>query len=166
MTYFLVRGRGMQVLITRLQCSCRAICASSWGGNSTSGGGQACRYALNNEGWSSGGHCWFRQYVKPRWILCMDSVTTVRHPLPWCWHHSTFYICPDPARGIACQEGHNLQVCSFNTYTKSRHAAWDDVGRNTLGNLQVMLLIPVCKTGSSHLHREHCNARCGHWELV
>jgi len=69
----------------------------------------------------------------------------VRHRLPWCWHHSALYIHCDPAGGVACQKGHNLQVRSKDTRTKNRHAARDDVGRYTQGTLQAMLLKPVCK---------------------
>jgi len=52
-------------------------------------------------------------------------------------------VC-DPAGGVAHQEAHYLQVHSLNPRTKTRHAARDDVGRNTQGNLQAMLLQLVC----------------------
>jgi len=72
--------------------------------------------------------------------------TRVQHWLPWCWHCGAFDIGCDPAGGVACQEGHHLQVGSLDTRTKSRHAARDDVGRYTQGNLQAMLLKPVCNS--------------------
>ena len=50
----------------------------------------------------------------------------------------------DPTRAVACQDAHDLQVCSLDTHTEHRHAARDDVGRYPLGNLQAMLLKPVC----------------------
>jgi hypothetical protein len=54
-----------------------------------------------------------------------------------------FDIGWDPAGGVACQEGHTLQVRSLDIHTKNRHVARDDVGRYTHGNLQAMLLKPV-----------------------
>jgi len=71
-------------------------------------------------------------------------VTRVPHRLPWCWNRSAFDTGCDPAGGVACQEGHNLQVRSLETRTKNRHVTRDDVGRYTQGNLQAMLLKPVC----------------------
>ena len=50
----------------------------------------------------------------------------------------------DPAGGVPCQDAQNLQVRSLDTRTKNRHAARDEIGRYTLGNLQSMLLKPVC----------------------
>jgi len=68
----------------------------------------------------------------------------VPHQLPLCLHHWVFDIGCDPAGGVACQEGHNLQGCSLDTCTKNKHVAQDDVGCYTQGNLQAMLLKPVC----------------------
>jgi len=73
-------------------------------------------------------------------------MTRVGHWLPCCWHPSAFYIGCDPAGGVACQEGHNLQVHSVDSRTTIRHAARDDVGCHAQGNLQVMLLKPVGNT--------------------
>jgi len=63
----------------------------------------------------------------------------VQQGLPWCSHCGAFYIDCDPAGGVACQDAHNLQVCSLDTRTKNKHAVRENVGRNTLGNLQAML---------------------------
>jgi len=166
MTYFLVWGRGTQARITRLHWTCQAIRASSWSGKSTSGDGQACRSALNGGGRASGGRSWYREYVETRWILGGHGAMRVRHRLPWCWHRWASYIGCDPAGGVACQKGHNLQVRSLDTRTKIRHAARDDVGRYTQGNLQAMLLQPVCNAWSCHLHRERCNTRSRRWDWV
>jgi len=166
MTYFLVWGRGKQARITRLHCTCQAVCVSSWSGKSTSGGGQACRSALYGGGRASGGRSRYREYVETRWILGGHGATRVRHRLPWFWHRWAFYICCDPARGVAFQKGHNLQVRSLDTCTKNRHAAQDDVGRYTQGNLQSTLLKPVCNAWSCHLHRERCNTRSWRWDSV
>ena len=51
-----------------------------------------------------------------------------------------------PPGGVACQEGHNLQVHYLDTCTKKRHATRDDVGCYTLGNPEAMLLQPVCNS--------------------
>jgi len=166
MTYFLVSGRGKQAWITRLHCMCQAVRASSWSGKSTSGGGQACRSALNERGWASGGCARYREYVETCWILGGQGPTRFRHRLPWCSHRWVFYIGCDPAGGVACQKGHNIQVRSLDSHTKNRHAARDDVGRSTKGNLQAMLLKPVSNAWSCHLHREHCNACSRRWDFV
>ena len=63
--------------------------------------------------------------------------------LPWCWHRCEFDIGCDPAGGVACQEGHNLQVCSLDTRTKNKHITRDDVGRYTQGNLQAVRGSPL-----------------------
>jgi len=47
---------------------------------------------------------------------------------------------------VACQEGHNLHVLSLDIRTEIRHATRDDVGRDTQGSLQAMLLTLVCNT--------------------
>jgi len=69
-------------------------------------------------------------------------------------------------QGCFWQEAHNLQVRSLDTRTKNRHAAWDDVGCYTLGNLQAMLLSPLCNWWSCHLHRERCNTHSWCWDFV
>jgi len=161
MTCFLVWGCGKQALITRLHCTCRAIRASSWSRESTSGGGQACQCALYG-----GGRSQYREYVETHWILGEYGTMKVRHRLPWCWHGWVFYIGCDLTVGVAYQEGHNHQVHSLDTCTKHRHAARDDVGRYTPGNLQAMLLNLVCNAWSYHLHMECCNTRSWHWDLV
>jgi len=163
MTYFLVWGRGKQAQITRLHCTCQDDRVSSKSGKSTSRGGQACRTALCGGNRASGGHSRYRESVETRWILGGNGTTRVQHRLPWCRHHWAFFIGCDPAGGVACHKGHNLHIRSVDTRTKSSHAARDDVGRYTQGNLQAMLLKPVCNTWSCHLHREHWNTRfrCG-----
>jgi len=166
MSYFLVWGHGKQAQITRLHCTCQAVCASSWNGKSTSGGAQACRSALYGGGRISGGRSWYREYVETRWILGGHGVTRVRHRLPWCWHRLAYCIGCDPAGGVTCQKGHNLEVRSIDTRTKNRHAAQDDVARYTQGNLQAMLLEPVCNAWSCHLHRERCNTHSRLWDFV
>jgi len=166
LTYFSVWGHGKQAWITSLHCTCRAVCASSWSGKSASGGGQPCQSALYGGGRASGERSQYWEYVEIHWILGGQIVTRVRHRLPWCWHGWALYIGCDPPRGVGCQEGHNLQVHSLDTRTKNRHAAWDDVGRYTLGNLQVMQLKPVWNAWSCHLHREHFNTRSRRWDFV
>ena len=161
-----VWGGGKQARMTRLQCPCRAVRASSWSGKSSSGGGQACRSALYGRGRASGGRSRYREYVETCWILGEHGVTRVQHQLPCCWHCWTLYIGCDPAGGVAHQKGHHLQVCSLNTRPKNRHAARDDVGCYTLGNLQSMLLKPVCNAWSCHLHRERCNTRSRRWDIA
>jgi len=163
MTYFLVWGRGKQARITRLHCTCQAVRVSSWSGKSTSGGGQACRSALNGGGRAAGGHSRYREYVKTRWILGGHGGTGVQHRLPSCWHCWAFYISCAPAGGVACQKGHNPQVRSLNIHTKNRHAAQDDVGRYTQSNQQAMVLKPVCNAWSCLLHRECCNTHSWRW---
>jgi len=64
----------------------------------------------------------------------------VRHPLHCGRHCWASYISYDPAGDVACQEGHNLQVCSLDTPTNNRHVARDYVGHNTQGNLQALPL--------------------------
>jgi len=93
-------------------------------------------------------------------------MTIFRHWLPWCWHRWWFYNRCDPARGVACQEGENLQVHSLDTRTKSRHAAWDDVGRLPLGNLQALLLRTVCNAWSCHLHGKLWNTHSGWLDFI
>ena len=132
----------------------------------TSGGDQECRSAMNGGGRASGGRSRYREYVETCWILGEHGATIVRHWLPWCWHRCAFEIRCDPAGGVACQEGHNLQVRSLDTHTKNRHVARDHVGRYTQGNLQAMLLKPVCNACSYQLYRERCNTRCRRWDLV
>jgi len=164
--YFLVSGRDEQARITRVHYTCHAIRASSWSGKSTSGGGQACRYALYGEGRASGGCSWHMVYVKTLWILGGHGTTRVRHRLRWCWHRWTLYIGCDPTGGVACQQGHNLQVRSLDNRTKNRHAARDQVGCYTQGNLQAMLLKPVCYARGCRLHRERCNTSSRRWDWV
>jgi len=166
MTYLSVWGRGKQARITTLHCTCQAVHASSWSGKSTSGGGHACRSALYGGGRASGGRSCYGDYVETRWMLSEHGVTCVQHRLPWCWHHWAFYIGCDPAGGVAWQEGHNLQLRSLDSGIKNRHAARDDLGRYTLGILQIMLLKPVCNAWSCHRHRERCNTRSQRWDCV
>ena len=71
-----------------------------------------------------------------------------------------------PARGVACQERHNLQVCSVDTCTKNRHAARDDVGRYTPNNLPAMLQNVACYIRRCQLHRAHCNTQSPHRDFV
>jgi len=99
-------------------------------------------------------------------MLSGHGATRVRHWLPVCWHRWAFDIGCDPTGGVACQEGHNPQVRSLDSRTKNRHATRDDVGRYTQGNLQVMLLKPVCNPWSYHLHREHCNTSSQRWDCA
>jgi len=166
MTYLLVWGCSKQERITRLHCTCRAVCASSWSGKSTSGGGQACRSTLNGGGWDSGGRSRYREYVETHWILGDHGATRVWHWQPWRWHRWVFYIDCDPTGGVACQEGHTLQVCSLDTRTKNRHAVQDDVGPYPQGILQAMLLKPVCNVRSNDLHRVYQKTRSRHWNFV
>jgi len=77
-----------------------------------------------------------------------------------------FDISCDLVEGIACQEGHNLQVRALHTPTKHRHAPRDDVGCYTQVNRQAMLLKPVCNAYSSYLHRERCNTCSWGWDFV
>jgi len=166
MTCFLVWGRGKQTRITRLHCTFRAVHVSSCSGKSTSGGGQACRYALYGGGRASGGRSQYREYIETRWIIIEYGATRVWHPLPWCCHHWAFTIGCDPTGGVPYQDAHNLQVHSLDTRTKNRHAARDDVGCYTLCNLQAMLLKPVCNAWSCHLHRERCTTGSQCWDFV
>jgi len=166
MTYFLVWGRGKQARITRLHFTCRAIHASSWSGKSTSGGGEACQSALYGGGRAERSPSQYRECVETCWILCQHGTTRVWLRLPWCWHSWAFSIGCDPARGVACQDAHNLQVCALHTRTRNRHAARADAGRYTQGNLQAMLLKPVCNTWSCHLHRKRCRNRSWRRDVV
>jgi len=166
MTYFLVWGCGKYAQITRLHCTCRAIRASSWSGKSTSGGGQACQSALYGGGWAWGSRSQYRECVQTRWILGEHGAMRVWHQLPCCSYCWAFYMGCDPAGGVPCQDAQNLQVRSLDTRTKNRHAARDEIGRYTLGNLQSMLLKPVCNAWSCHLHREHCNTHSRRWDVV
>jgi len=161
-----VWGGGKQARITRLHCTCRAVCASSWSGKCTSAGDQACQSALYGTGRASGARSGYREFVETRWILGEHGATTVQHRLPWCWHRWVFDIGCDPAGGGACQEGHNLQVRSSDTRTNNRHVARDDLGRSTQGNLRAMLLKQVSNAWSCHLHRERCNTRSRRWDFV
>ena len=159
MTYILVWGCGMQAQITRLHCTCRDVRASSEGGHT-------CWSLLHGEGQASGGPLLYRDYVETRLILGEHGATSAQHLLSSCCNHWAFYIGCDPAWGVACQEGHNLEVCSLDTHTRNSHAAWDAVGRYTQGNLQYMLLKPVCNAWSWHLHREHCTTRSRRCDFV
>jgi len=116
MTYLLVCAHGKEARITRLHCTWRAVCVSSWSGLSTSGGGQACQSALYGRGQASGGCSRYRDYLETCCMLGERGATRVRHRLPWCGHGWCFYIGCDPAGGVACQEG-DLQVCSLDTHT-------------------------------------------------
>jgi len=165
MSYFLVWGHGKQAQVTRLHWTCRAVRASSQSGTSTSGSDLARRSALYGGGQAPGGCSRYRGYGETHWILSEHCATRVRHRLTWCWHCWVFYIDRDPTRGVAFQEGHNLQVCSLDTRAKNRHAAWDDVGRYTPGNMQAMLLNPVRNAWSCHLQSEHCNTHSRRWVL-
>jgi len=127
-TYFLVWGRGEQALITRLHCTCRAICAPSWGGQSTSGGSRRCWSELCGGGRAAGGRTQYSENVEIGWICGKYGTMKVWHRPPWCrdcWAFSTGF---DPTGGVACHEGHNLQVGSLDTCSKYRHAARDDLG--------------------------------------
>ena len=166
MTYFFVWSRGKQERITRLHSTCQAVRVSSWSGKSTSGGDQARWSPLYGGGRASWGRSRYRDYVETRWILGGHGATRVPHRLPWFWHPWAFYIGCDPARGIACRKGHNPQVHSLDTRTINRHAARDDVGHYIQGNLQALLLKPVCNAWSCHLHRECCNTRSWRWDWV
>jgi hypothetical protein len=53
----------------------------------------------------------------------------------------------------------------MDNHTDYRHATRDDAGHYTLGNLQGMLLEPVCNAWSCLLHREHRNTRYRRWHL-
>ena len=90
----------------------------------------------------------------------------VRHGVRWCRHRWGFDIGCDPPGGVACQEGHNLQVHSLDTPTRDRHVTRDNVGRYTQGTLQAMLLKPVCNGWRCHLHRECCNTHSRRWDFV
>jgi len=155
MTYFLVWGCGKQPWITRLHCTCPAVCTSSRSGNSTSGGGVACRSGLYGGDRASGDHSRATDLVKTDCILSDHGATRVHHRLPCCWHHWALNIGCDPASGVACQERHNLQVRSLGT--NHRHAARYHVVTYTLGNLQAMLPRLFCNAWSCHPHRDHCN---------
>jgi len=99
-------------------------------------------------------------------MLSEHGVTRVWHQLLWCWHHWAFFIGCDATRGVVCQEGHNVQVCCLDTRTKNRHAAWDDVGRHTLGNTKAMLVKLVSNPWSCHLHTERFNTCSRGWDSV
>jgi hypothetical protein len=156
-TYCLVLGHGKQVWITWLHCTGQVIRTCSWSGQCSAGGGRACQCALYKGGQASGG-CWqYTEYVNRSWILSEHCVTRVQNWLPWYWQHWEFFIGCDLTRGVACQQEHNLQVDSLDTCTKNRHPTPDDVGLNTLGNLQAMLVKPVSNAWRSYLLREHYN---------
>ena len=159
-------GRGKEAWITILHCTCQAVCTSSCSGKSTCGSDQACRFALNGGGWAWRGRSRYREYVETLWILGEHGATRVRHQLPSCWNCWVFDKGCDPAGGVTCQEGHDLQVRSLDTHTKHRHATRDDVGCYTQGNLHTMLLKPVCDTYSCHLPRERCNTRFRRWDFL
>jgi len=163
---FLVWGCREQASRTILHCTRRAVCASSNSAKSTSGGGRACWSTLYGGGWASGGRSRDREYVETRWILSDHGAMSVRHQLPWNWHHWACDIGCDPAGVVACREGHNLQVRAFDTCTKNRHATWADVGRYTQGNLQTMLPKPVFNDWRCHLHRARCNTSSRCWDFV
>jgi len=166
MTYFLVRSHGKQEQITRLHCTCQGIHTSPWSGKSTSGGGQTCQSTLNRGGRSSGGCSPFRESVETHWLVSICGRTRVQHQLLSCWHRWVFDIACYLAGGDAWQEEHDLQVRLLDTCTKERHAAQDDVGRYTQGNLQATLLNQVCNAWSYHLHRNQCNIHSQRWDLV
>jgi hypothetical protein len=71
-----------------------------------------------------------------------------------------------PPGGVACQNAQNLEVRSFDSRAKNRHAARDDVDRYTRDTLQAMLPLPVWNACSCHLHRELCNTHSRHWDFV
>jgi len=102
MNYFLVWGCGKQARITRLHCTCQAVRASSWSGQYTSGGGEACRSASYGGDRASGNCLRYREYIETLWIFSEYGATSVWHRLPCCWHCCEFYICCDPTRGAAC----------------------------------------------------------------
>jgi len=164
MTYFLVWGRGKQARITRLHCTCLAVLLSSWSGKSTSADGQACRSAMKGGGRGSEGRSQYRECVDRRWILSEHGAVRVRHRRLKCLHCWLFYLRCNPAGGVACQVEHDLEVRSLDTPTKNRPAARDDVGRYTRGNLQAMMLKPVCNSRSCHLHIEHFDKRSQRWD--
>ena len=166
MAYFYVWGCGKQARITRLHCSCQAICASSWSTISNSGGGQACRSAVYRRGRALGGHSRNREYVNTHSILSENRVTRVQHRLPCCWHPWAFHVGCDPARGVACQEGHTVRILSVDTYTTIRNAARDNLDYYTLGTLHLMLEKPVSNNRSCHLHKHRCNAQLQIWDIV
>jgi len=159
MNNFFVWGRGKQARITRLHCTCWAIHASSWSGKSAAGGGQACRSALYGGGWASRGCSRYRDYAETHWIHSEHGTISVRHRLPWFWNCWAFYTGRDSAGGVACQEGHIVQVGTLDTRTGYRHACRADICRYTMCNLQAILIKLVCNAWSCHLHREHCNTR-------
>jgi len=106
------------------------------------------------------GICW--NTLNPGRTWCNESSASAALVLASLSTQYRFWSC----RGFACQEGHNLQVRSLDTRTKNRYAAQDDVYRNTQGNLQTMLVKPVCNAWSCHLHRECCNTRSWWWDFV
>jgi len=161
-----VWGRGKQAWITISHCTCRVTRGSSWSGKSTSGGGQACRSGSYGGGRALGGHSWYTEYGETHWMLGEHSMMRFRDLLTWCWYCWEFYISCDHVKGVACQEGHNLQVHPLDTRTKNRHATRDDEGLYTLGNPQAMLLKPVCKAWSCHQHGECLNTRSRRRDLV
>ena len=166
MTNFSGWAYGKQTRKPRLQCTCQAIRASSWRGKSTSAVGQAWRSELYRGGRAWGGRSPYMEYFEKHAFLGGDGTTRVWQRLPWCWHRWAFYTDSHPAGGVVCQDPHDLQVCSLDTHTKNRHATRDDVGCYSLGNLQAMLLKPVCNTWSCHLNREHYNTRSRYWNCV
>ena len=135
-------------------------------GKSTSGGGQACQSALQGGVRALGGRSRYREHHKTQSILSEEGWTRVRHRLPWCCHRCASYIGCDATGGVACEEQQNLQVCSWDTRTKNRHATPNAVGHYTLGNLQAMLLKPDCNAWSCHLHSERCITHSWCWDSV
>jgi len=152
--------------MTILHCTCRAIRACSWSGKANSGGNQACRSPLSRGGQASGSRSRHRQYLERCWIIDEHGTTGVWHWIVWCSHCWALDICCNPARGVAWHVWHNLHVHSLDTHTKNRHAARDDVGLYALGNLQAMLLKPVCNAWSCNLHREICNTCSWSWDYA
>jgi len=152
--------------MTRLHCTCWAIRASSWSGKSTSGRAQACQSVLYGGDRTLGGCSQYREYVEKPSILSGHGAMRGWHRLPWCLHHWEFYIGCDPAGGVSCQEGPDLQARSLDTHTKNSHHTWDDVGCDNLGNLQVRLLKPVCNARSYPQHRERRTTHSQRWECV
>jgi len=124
----LVWGWGKQVRKTILHCTCRAIHASSWSGENTAGGGQACWSALDGRGRALGCCSCFREYFEICSIVGEHGAVRVLHLLPRCWNRWAFYAGCDPAGGVAFKEGHNVHVCSLDSRIRNRHTTRDDVG--------------------------------------
>jgi hypothetical protein len=103
-----------------LHCTCQAVHVSSWSGQSTSAGGQACRSALYGGGWDLRGHTQYRESVETRWTLTEHGATRIWHWLPWYWHFWAFDIGCYPTGSVARQEGHNAQILSLGSPTKTQ----------------------------------------------